>query len=128
MIWPRAVQRRHDLPPAPANSTGPYRTFLIEPQGQLTTAEEYNNLVITNRNGSPVYLRDVATATDTVQDERVSMRFWMRGKEVPKAVVILAVNRQAGANAVEVAQGGQGSRAKGHPGEPSSFGQHFPDL
>ena len=38
----------------------------------------------------------------TVQDERVDMRFWVRGKTVPKATVVVAVYRQAGANAVEV--------------------------
>src|SRR3954447_7196170 len=31
------------------------------------------------------------------------MRFWVRGRTVPKATVVIAVFRQAGANAVEVA-------------------------
>jgi HAE1 family hydrophobic/amphiphilic exporter-1 len=82
---------------------GPTRTFLIQPQGQLETAEDYNNLIIETRTGSPIYLRDVATAIESVQDERIDMRFWVRGREVPKATVIMAVFRQAGSNAVEVA-------------------------
>src|SRR6185503_5126110 len=53
---------------------------------------------------APVYLRDVATVKDSVQDERVNMRFWVRGYEVPSATVIVAVNRRAGANAVEVSK------------------------
>jgi len=81
---------------------GPDRTFLLQPQGQLEDAEAYNNLIIGIRNGSPIYLRDVATATDSVQDERTNMRFWLRGQEVPKATVVVAVFRQAGSNAVEV--------------------------
>ena len=32
------------------------------------------------------------------------MRFWVRGYDVPSATVIVAVNRRAGANAVEVSQ------------------------
>src|SRR2546428_13222146 len=32
------------------------------------------------------------------------MRFWVRGYEVPSATVIVAVNRRAGANAVEVSK------------------------
>ena len=32
------------------------------------------------------------------------MRFWVRGHEVPSATVVVAVFRQAGANAVDVAQ------------------------
>ncbi len=82
---------------------GPDRTLLLLPQGQLDTAEEYNNLIIGMKDGSPLYLKDVATAEDSVQDERVSMRLWVRGREVPKATVVIAVFRQAGSNAVEVA-------------------------
>ncbi len=83
---------------------GPNRTFLLQPQGQLDTADAYNKLIISTKNNSPIYLRDVATATDTVEDERVSMRFWVRGKEVPKATVVIAVFRQAGTNAVQVSK------------------------
>lgn len=83
---------------------GPNRTFLLQPQGQLTTAEEYGNLIIATHNNAPVYLKDVAASLDSVQDDRVDMRFWLRGREIPKATVVLAVFRQAGANAVGVAQ------------------------
>jgi hydrophobic/amphiphilic exporter-1 (mainly G- bacteria), HAE1 family len=83
---------------------GPTKTLLLKPQGQLASAAEYNNLIIAVRNDAPVFLRDVATAEDTVEDDRVNMRFWVRGREVPRAVAVLAVYRQAGANAVEVAQ------------------------
>ena len=30
-----------------------------------------------------MYLRDVATAEDSIQDERLNMRFWVRGHDVP---------------------------------------------
>src|SRR5256714_3854088 len=83
---------------------GPSKTFLLQPQGQLSSAEEYGKLIIATRNGAPVYLKDVAAPLDTVEDDRVDMRFWLRGHEVPKATVVLAVFRQAGANAVAVAQ------------------------
>ncbi|MGH7177933.1 MAG: efflux RND transporter permease subunit [Tepidisphaeraceae bacterium] len=83
---------------------GPHRTFLLQPQGQLDNAEAYNDLIVGSRNGSPIYLRDVATALDTVQDERIDMRFWVRGRQVPRATVVLAVFRQAGSNAVAVAK------------------------
>ena len=56
-----------------------------------------------NPNGSPVYLRDVADVRQSVQDERISRFFWVRGFNPPGSVVVLAVSRQAGANAVEVA-------------------------
>jgi hydrophobic/amphiphilic exporter-1 (mainly G- bacteria), HAE1 family len=79
-------------------------TAILRPQGQLETAEQYSNLIVGGSSGSPVYLRDVATVKDSVQDERVNMRFWVRGYDVPSATVILAVNRRAGANAVEVSR------------------------
>ena len=44
--------------------------------------------------GNLDYLRDVATVKDSVQDERVNMRFWVRGRTVPTATVIVAVNRR----------------------------------
>jgi HAE1 family hydrophobic/amphiphilic exporter-1 len=79
-------------------------TAILRPQGQLETAEQYSNLIVGGSGGSPIYLRDVATVKDSVQDERINMRFWVRGYDVPSATVIVAVNRRAGANAVEVSK------------------------
>ncbi len=40
-----------------------------------------------------------------MQDERINMRFWVRGyAECPAATVVVAVFRQAGSNAVDVSQ------------------------
>src|SRR5215510_3533987 len=79
-------------------------TAILRPQGQLENAEQYNDLIVGNNGGAPVYLRDVAEVKDSVQDERVNMRFWVRSYPVPTTTVIVAVNRRAGANAVEVAK------------------------
>jgi HAE1 family hydrophobic/amphiphilic exporter-1 len=81
-------------------------TLLLRPHGQLASARDYNNLIVSNKNGGggPVYLRDVARAENSVQDERVHMRFWARGYPPPAATVVVAVNRQAGANVVDVAK------------------------
>ena len=79
-------------------------TAILRPQGQLETAEQYSNLIVGGTNNAPIYLRDVATVKDSVQDERVNMRFWVRGRTVPAATVIVAVSRRAGANAVDVSK------------------------
>ncbi len=79
-------------------------TAILRPQGQLESAEQYGNLIVGGTSGAPVYLRDIATVKDSVQDERVNMRFWVRGYSVPSATVIAAVSRRAGANAVEVSK------------------------
>ncbi len=78
-------------------------TALLRPRVQLDTAAGYNDLIVGGQGGPPVFLRDIATASDTVEDERVNMRFWARGYETPSATVVVAVYRRAGANAIEVA-------------------------
>jgi HAE1 family hydrophobic/amphiphilic exporter-1 len=83
---------------------GPNRTFLLQPQGQIDNAAGYNDLIIGMKDAAPIYLKDVAAARDTVEDERINMSFWVRGHHIPKATVVMAVFRQAGSNAVQVAQ------------------------
>jgi HAE1 family hydrophobic/amphiphilic exporter-1 len=80
-------------------------TTLLRPNGQLERAEGYKNLIVATAQGAPVYLKDVAKVEDSVQNERMKMRFWVRGYKIPTTTVVVAVSRRAGANAVEVAQG-----------------------
>jgi hydrophobic/amphiphilic exporter-1 (mainly G- bacteria), HAE1 family len=83
---------------------GAHQTFVLQPNGQIDQAEGYRNLIVArNKDNSPVYLRDVAEAKQSVQDERTSRFFFARGYNPPGSIVVLAVSRQAGANAVEVA-------------------------
>lgn len=83
---------------------GTHRSFLIQPQGQLSDADQYEDLIVGQRNGAPIFLKDIAKVQNSVQDERISMRFWIRGHQVPPATVVVAVFRRAGSNAVEVAK------------------------
>src|SRR5919106_5953986 len=111
-MWARGISVE-DLAEAIRNGTstigagqfdGAGGTLLLRPQGQLDDAKEYGDLIVSSKNGAPVYLRDVAQVKNSVQDERINMRFWVRGYPPPSATVVVAVNRQAGANAVEVAR------------------------
>ena len=111
-MWARGISI-DDLTTAVKNGTsytgagqfdGSSGTALLRPNGQLESAQDYGNLIISSTNGAPVYLRDVASVEDTVQDERINMKFWVRGYGEPAATVVVAVNRQAGSNAVAVAQ------------------------
>ena len=111
-MWARGISV-DDLTAAVKNGTsyagagqfdGGSGTSLLRPRGQLENAEGYGNLIVSSNNGNPVYLRDVAKVRDSVQDERINMRFWVRGYPVPSATVVVAVFRRAGANAVEVAK------------------------
>src|SRR5438034_4399453 len=83
---------------------GQHRSFVLQPNGQIDQAEGYRNLIVArNKDRSPVYLRDIAEVKQSVQDERTSRFFRVRGFNPPGSSVGLAVSRQAGANAVEVA-------------------------
>ena len=112
VMWARGISV-DDLAAAIKNGTsytgagqfdGTAGTALLRPQGQLEGAQAYGDLIVSTSNGAPVYLRDVAQVRDSVQDERINMRFWVRGYPAPSATVVVAVYRQAGANAVEVAK------------------------
>jgi HAE1 family hydrophobic/amphiphilic exporter-1 len=83
---------------------GSNRTYLLFPNGQLSSPRQYENVIVALPNRQPVYLKDVATIVKTVEDERISRNFWSRSYGEAPAEVVLAVSRQAGANAVEVAQ------------------------
>jgi HAE1 family hydrophobic/amphiphilic exporter-1 len=83
---------------------GANRTIVIQPNGQIDQANGYRQLVVArNQDGSTVLLRDVADVRQSVQDERISRTFWMRGSKPTGSVVVLAVSRVPGANAVAVA-------------------------
>jgi len=111
-MWARGISI-DDLVAAVKNGTsytgagqldGAAGTALLRPNGQLENAQSYGDLIVNSVNGAPVYLHDIADVLDSVQDERLKMRFWVRGYPEPSATVVVAVNRQAGSNAVEVAK------------------------
>jgi HAE1 family hydrophobic/amphiphilic exporter-1 len=98
---------------------GASRTLLLQPQGQLGTADGYADMIVGQFKGSPVHMRDVARAIDGVQDERQHPSFWFRHYQVPdpdhpgqtiekagapSAIVVVPVYRAAGANAVDVSR------------------------
>ncbi len=83
---------------------GANRTFLLQPQGQIDSSEGYRDLVVGRKGGALIYLRDVAEVIDSTQNERMERHVWARGMEAPAANIVLAVSRQAGANAVATAQ------------------------
>ena len=84
---------------------GKTRSYVLRPNGQIDNAEGYRNLMIARGiDNAPIYLRDVAKVIEGVQDERLSRHFFARGFNPPASTIVLAVSRQAGANAVEVAR------------------------
>jgi HAE1 family hydrophobic/amphiphilic exporter-1 len=75
---------------------GADRTFAIKTDGQLFDAVAFRKLIVTYRNGSPVYLDQVASVYDGVEDDKTAS--WYNEART----VYLAVQRQPGTNTVEI--------------------------
>jgi multidrug efflux pump len=75
---------------------GPARAYTINTNDQIKSAEEYGNIIIAYRNGSPVRLQDVATLVSGAENTKLGG--WMNSS----AALILNVQRQPGANVVDV--------------------------
>jgi multidrug efflux pump len=81
---------------AKGNFDGPRQDYQIDANDQLTTSADYRDIVIAYRNGAPVFLRNVATVADGVENTRQAA--WMN--DTP--AVILNIQRQPGANTITV--------------------------
>ncbi|HEY5914954.1 MAG TPA: efflux RND transporter permease subunit [Verrucomicrobiae bacterium] len=79
---------------------GKERSFTIQASGQLLQAAPYEDIIVAYRNGAPVRLRDIGRAIDSVEDERTAS--WYNDATHHDRSIILAVQRQPGANTVEV--------------------------
>ncbi|HEY9791595.1 MAG TPA: efflux RND transporter permease subunit [Candidatus Obscuribacterales bacterium] len=75
---------------------GKQEAFTIQTNGQLLDADAYKNIVISMHNGNPIRLDDVSDVIDSVQNDKELGTF--NGKPA----VILAVQRQPGANTIQV--------------------------
>lgn len=72
-------------------------TYLLRSPGQFTSLDDIRNLVVLNKSGVPVYLRDIAEVKDATEDIRSVTR--VNGKEG----VRMEVRKQSGENTVEIA-------------------------
>jgi multidrug efflux pump len=79
------------------NIDGPRQDFALQTNDQLFKAEGFKPLVIAYANGSPVRLRDIANVVDSVENAQLA------GWSNEKRAIILNVQRQPGANVIQVA-------------------------
>jgi hydrophobe/amphiphile efflux-1 (HAE1) family protein len=86
-----------------ANSTKPLgaipdsrQNAILDATGPINKAADYMPVVVAFQNGAPVRISDVATAIDSVENDKVAS--WLDGTRG----IILAVYRQPDANTVEV--------------------------
>jgi len=88
---------------AGANVSGPkgslagaQQAYTIAANDQIATADAYKPIIIAYRNGSPVTIGDVARIIDGLENEKTGA--WYQGKPA----VVIEIQRQPGANVIEV--------------------------
>jgi HAE1 family hydrophobic/amphiphilic exporter-1 len=86
-------QANVDLAKGTLNS--PRQTYTLNTNDQLLKADDYANLVIAYRNGAPVRIRDVGRAVSAPENDLIAG--WFNQKRS----VILAIQRQPGANVID---------------------------
>ncbi|SFC14268.1 multidrug efflux pump [Massilia yuzhufengensis] len=79
---------------AKGNFDGPTRSYAINANDQLVTVPDYQNLIVSYRNGAPIRLKDVARVVDSAENVRIGA--WAN----LKPAIILNVQRQPGANVI----------------------------
>jgi hydrophobe/amphiphile efflux-1 (HAE1) family protein len=89
-------QANVDLPKGTLNS--PRQTFTLNTNDQLLKADDYANLVIAYRNGAPVRIRDVGRAISAPENDLIA------GWYGNQRAIILAIQRQPGANVIDTVQ------------------------
>jgi len=89
-------QANVDLPKGTLNS--PRQTYTLNTNDQLFKPDKYADLIIAYRNGSPVRIRDIGRAVSAGENELISA--WFNQKRA----IILAIQRQPGANVIETVQ------------------------
>ena len=73
---------------------GTHQSYTIAANDQISAAGAYRDVVVTYRNGAPVFVKDVAEVTDSLENTKVGG--WYQG--VP--AVIVDIQRQPGANVI----------------------------
>ena len=79
---------------------GANTAFNVLATGQLNEAAAYQTLVVAYRNGSPVRVKDIGRAVDSVENDKTAS--WFYTKAGANRAIILAIQKQPGENTVEV--------------------------
>jgi len=81
---------------AKGNFDGPRQDYQIDANDQITSADQYKDVVVSYSNGAPVFVKDVANVVNGVENTKQAA--WMN----LTPAVILNIQRQPGANTIKV--------------------------
>jgi multidrug efflux pump len=93
----RQVLVQANVNQAKGNIDGPRRDYTLATNDQLFKAPQFRSLVLAYQNGSPIRLQDVANVVDGVENDELA------GWAGSSRAIILNVQRQPGANVIQVA-------------------------
>ncbi|MGO8996170.1 MAG: multidrug efflux RND transporter permease subunit [Polyangiaceae bacterium] len=79
------------------NIDGPRQDYTLATNDQLFKADTFRPLIVAYKNGSPIRLREIANVVDGVENAQLA------GWAGEKRAIILNVQRQPGANVIQVA-------------------------
>jgi HAE1 family hydrophobic/amphiphilic exporter-1 len=79
---------------------GERQAFTIQATGQLYSAAAFKPMIVAWRGGAPVRLQDLATVSDSVENDKVAA--WYNTKGGSTRAIVMAVQRQPGTNTIEV--------------------------
>ncbi|MCC7205115.1 MAG: efflux RND transporter permease subunit [Phycisphaeraceae bacterium] len=91
-----AALRRSNVNLPVGQIDGPDQSLTLETSGQLSDAAAYRPLIVAYRDGQPVRLEQLGRVVDSVENNKVAAWF------VDQRAIVLAVQRQPGANTIAV--------------------------
>ena len=98
-----ANRLRKSTPMIPGGSiNGKYKAYSINPEGQLSKAKDYNNLIIKYENHAPLKVSDLGKAVDSTENDICNVVFFKRGHKEVKMPVLVMVHRRPGSNTVDL--------------------------
>ncbi len=89
------------------NLNGPTTQYVLFPDTQLSSAKDYENLVVGFKEGSPIYLRDIAKAVESIQFDTLNVSFFNKLVPTNPSTVSIAmgIRKRADGNAVTTVEG-----------------------
>jgi HAE1 family hydrophobic/amphiphilic exporter-1 len=84
------------------------RELVLRTMGRVREPADFAELIVANRSGQPIRIKDIGTVTDSFEEPRGSSRLWTRAGSAGAApgdpAVSLIVQKQSGTNTVAVVE------------------------
>lgn len=79
---------------------GPIEAPSISVDGQLVTADAWNELIVAYRENTPIKIRDLGHAVESFQNDKINVQYLHDNKSQP--TILLAIQKEPGGNTVAI--------------------------